>query len=258
MKQKACFIICPIGEAGSEVRTDADLLRDFLIAPVLSAEPFSMAIRRADNLGEPGIITNQIIREIEHADLVVADLSFGNPNVFYEVAIRHVTRRPFVHLIRRGQRIPFDNAPVRAIEFDLTDLRSVDAAKLELATQAESALKKGTSDSPVSIAATMESLRESGNLDKIGLADLLAEVSSLRGAVDRLTANQIAAEKKREAITYDSVLKSQNALADALGTRKALGLSAYLAQEQGSVASPPGALGRTLADLVKQEFDKNK
>ena len=138
----------------------------------------------------------------------------------------------------------------------ISRIRSVESAKNELQTQATKALKKGTSESPVSIAASLESLRESGNLDKIAFADLLAELTSLRGSVDRLTANQIAAEKKREPITFDGVLKSQNALADALGTRKPLGLAAYLAQAEGSPPAADGALARTLADLVKQELDK--
>jgi hypothetical protein len=158
-----------------------------------------MKVRRADKLGEPGIITNQIIHEIETADLVVADLSFGNPNVFYELAIRHVTRKPFVHVIQRGNRIPFDNAPVRAIDFDLTDLRSFDAAKKELRSQAAAAMEIGSSESPISMAATLESLRHSGNPNKIAIADVLAELTSLRASVDGLAASQEAADKRRRA-----------------------------------------------------------
>jgi hypothetical protein len=60
MKQRTCFIICPIGDEGSEIRTDADLLYDFIIKPVLSAPPFGMTVTRADKLGQPGIITNQL------------------------------------------------------------------------------------------------------------------------------------------------------------------------------------------------------
>ena len=214
MKQRSCVIICPIGDEGSEVRNDADLLHDFIIKPVLSQQPFNLVIKRADKLGQPGIITNQIIHEIEHADLVVADLSFGNPNVFYEVAIRHVTRKPFVHLVRRGQRIPFDNAPVRAIEFDLSDLRSVDNAKGELASQAQAALDKGISESPVSIAATMDSLKRSGNDEQIALAGVLTELNSLRGALDRVAASQLAIEKRiqRAALPYGIPPASTNSL----------------------------------------------
>lgn len=69
--------------------------------------------------------------------------------------------------------------------------------KRELASQATHAMKEGQSESPVSIAATLESLRETGNLDKIALADVLSALTSIQGAVDRLNANQIALEKRQ-------------------------------------------------------------
>ncbi|MCH8617232.1 hypothetical protein LZ016_14135 [Sphingomonas sp. SM33] len=231
MKPKTCFVICPIGDEGSEIRNDADLLHDFILKPVLSASPFSMSLSRADKLGEPGIITNQIIHAIETADLVVADLSMGNPNAFYEIAIRHVTRKPFIHLIRKGERIPFDNAPVRAIEFDLRDLRSVDNAKKELAIQVEAGLEKGSSESPVSMAATVESLRQSGNEEKIALADLLAEFAYLRWAVDRLQA---------------SISKPQPSTTNALGMFGA-------PQNSGTKSSTTGTLGEILAAMSTKD-----
>jgi len=49
---------------------------------------------RADKISEPGIITTQIIGHIVDAELVIADLTDKNPNVFYELAIRHAIRNP--------------------------------------------------------------------------------------------------------------------------------------------------------------------
>lgn len=249
MKQRACFVICPIGADGSDIRNDADLLNDFIIKPVLSELPFAMAIRRADKLGEPGIITNQIIHEIESADLVVADLSFGNPNVFYEVAIRHVTRKPFVHLIGRGQRIPFDNAPVRAIDFDLKDLRSVESAKIELASQAKAALEKGVSESPVSMAVTMESLKQSGNTEKIALADILSELNSLRGAVERVSTNFIAAENRFQLPggMFGNSLAPTNALAAFAAPSTA---AAHVAAQLREKVQTENSLAETIATLM--------
>ena len=51
---------------------------------------------------------------------------------FYELAVRHATRKPFVQMIEKGGRIPFDLAGVRTIEIDHTDLNSVADAKAEL------------------------------------------------------------------------------------------------------------------------------
>ena len=181
-----CFVICPIGDEGSEIRNDSDLLFDFVLSPVLSAAPFAFELRRADKLAQPGVITNQIISEIETADLVVADLSGGNPNVFYELAIRHVTRKPYVHMKRRGERIPFDNAPIRAIDYDLRDLRCVDSVKRELGAQVTAAMKLGTCESPVSIAMTVEQLKSSGRSEDTVLAGIIGQISEQSAAIERL------------------------------------------------------------------------
>ena len=61
--------------------------------------------------------------------LVVADLTDHNPNVFYEVAIRHAMQKPLVQLIDENQRIPFDVSDVRTIKVDITDLDSVERCK---------------------------------------------------------------------------------------------------------------------------------
>jgi hypothetical protein len=67
-------------------------------------------IKRADQMPEPGMITNQIIQQLLTCDLVVADLAGSNANVFYELAIRHAARKPSIHLFLPQQKIPFDLA----------------------------------------------------------------------------------------------------------------------------------------------------
>ena len=49
------------------------------------------------------------------AGLVVCDLSFHNPNVFYELSLRHSTKRPTIHIIRKRDGIPFDVNDFRTI-----------------------------------------------------------------------------------------------------------------------------------------------
>jgi hypothetical protein len=86
----------------------------------------------------------------------VADLTGGNPNVFYELAIRHGLKKPFIHMIEAAESIPFDNAQVRTIPIDLTDLDSVDRAKKEVQSQIESIEKGSSPESPISIAFDLE------------------------------------------------------------------------------------------------------
>jgi hypothetical protein len=97
MVKKVCFVICPIGAPGSDVRKDADDFLKYIVTPCTNefgyAEP-----TRADQLPEPGRITSQIIELLNSADLVIADLSRGNENVFYELSFRHAIGKRAIHM----------------------------------------------------------------------------------------------------------------------------------------------------------------
>src|SRR5690606_32508839 len=115
-----CFYITPIGDDGTEHRQHADLFLRHIVEPAL--EEFGFRVVRADHTGKPGMITSQVIEHIIRAKLVVADLSFHIPNVFYELALRHATRRPTVQIIRRVDKIPFDIDQYRTIQIDTTSI----------------------------------------------------------------------------------------------------------------------------------------
>ena len=78
------------------------------------------------------MITNQVIQCIIEDPLVIADLTGHNPNVFYELALRHVTRKPLILIIQSGELIPFDVSGARAIYVNYPDLDSVQEAKEEV------------------------------------------------------------------------------------------------------------------------------
>lgn len=115
-----CFYITPIGNEDSEYRKHSDLFLESIISPVI--QQFDLKVVRADQIEKPGTITNQIIEYIFKSKLVIADLSFHNPNVFYEIALRHVCRLPTVQIIRKSDRIPFDLSQARTIIIDTTDI----------------------------------------------------------------------------------------------------------------------------------------
>ena len=105
-KAGSCFVVSPIGKPGSDIRKRADLVLKFVIAPVSRECGYGEPIR-ADNISELGMVTRQVIDQLLEAEMVVADLTDYNPNVFYEVAIRHAFRRPVVQIIQADQDIPF-------------------------------------------------------------------------------------------------------------------------------------------------------
>lgn len=181
-KKKICFVISPIGEEGSETRERSDQVLKHIITA--SVEQLGYSVVRADKISEPGIITTQIIENIVDSELVIADLTERNPNVFYELAIRHAIRKPLVQMIKKGETIPFDVAATRIIQFDLHSLDSVAAAKEEILSQVKS-LESGDNDvhNPISVSLDLKVLKESGNIEERSLADIVEAVSDLRLAV---------------------------------------------------------------------------
>lgn len=181
-EKKICFVISPIGEDDSETRKRSDQVLKHIITGAV--EQLGYEVIRADKISEPGIITHQILQYIVDAPLVIADLTERNPNVFYELALRHSIRKPLVQLIKKGELIPFDVAATRIIQFDLLNLDSVEAAKTEIVAQVKSLeAGKNETDNPISVSLDLKMLKESGNPEERSLADIVEAISDLRLAI---------------------------------------------------------------------------
>jgi hypothetical protein len=155
-----CFVIAPIGKEASETRVRSDRILKHIITPV--AEECGYDAIRADKISEAGMITTQVINRILNDPMVVADLTGHNANVFYELAVRHAVRKPYVQLIQKGETIPFDVAGMRTIDVDHTDLDSVSTAKEELKKQMISTAAPGARlESPISVAIDFDRLHRS-------------------------------------------------------------------------------------------------
>lgn len=96
-------------------------------------------------------IIRDIMHNIDGADIVVADLTNRNPNVFYELGITHALGKPCVAVLEEGQPIEFDvnayrvyRVNLRTSDFD-ADERSYERAR-NLLSPALSAAHQATSD----------------------------------------------------------------------------------------------------------------
>jgi hypothetical protein len=81
---KKCFSIMPFGESFRDI--------DRIISE--AAKHVNFEYVRGDLSKRPGSILTQIIQEIKHSDIVVADTTGNNPNVFYELGIEPQILRP--------------------------------------------------------------------------------------------------------------------------------------------------------------------
>lgn len=212
--KKNCFIISPIGEEASDIRKRADQVLKHILTPAAQAcgyEPI-----RADKISEPGMITSQVIQHIVDDPLVIADLTGMNPNVFYELAIRHAIRKPLVQIVNKGEKIPFDVAGMRTIPVDHHDLDSVDEAKAEIQKRIKvvEGKKPEQIESPISVSVEIQTLRQSDRPEDRTLAEIVSALSQMRSDVATLDKRLSEPEKLIPPQYLRDVLRSFGGLSD--------------------------------------------
>lgn len=186
---RRCFVVTAFGSNTEDQLRYKQVLRH-LVRRVLGSR---FQVVRADEIDDEGLITNQIIEHLLEDDLVVADLTGLNPNVFYEVAVRHAARKPIVHLITAGQEIPFDVANMRAVPYALDDPDALEAAQEELARKVKAIEDADwvAAPNPISAAREVFLLQESEQPEVRAAGDVLAAVGELRDEI-RMLARRVS------------------------------------------------------------------
>jgi hypothetical protein len=146
-----CFVIGPIGDENSPERLHADWLFMGIVKHCFDQNFPGWQVERADMIPTPGMISSQIINRLHDVELVIADLTFHNANAFYEMAILHKVGKPIIHMIRKGDKIPFDVIPHRAIPFSIIRPQDHEEARSALKAAIAEATKPGFEpDNPIS------------------------------------------------------------------------------------------------------------
>ncbi len=113
------FVAMPFGKKrAGKAEIDFDDIYEKAIKPAALA--CNVEIIRADEERSGGFIHLSMYERLLLAEIVIADLTLANPNVFYELGIRHCARPRSTILIFSSQtKLPFDVAPLRALPYKL-------------------------------------------------------------------------------------------------------------------------------------------
>ena len=122
-QKKRCFVITPIGGDTDPIRRHIDGIINAAIRPALESE-YEIVV--AHEIMDPGSITKQIITEIYKDELVVANLTNRNPNVMYELALRHCLGKPVVMIAEKGTDLPADIIMERTIFYQNDALGTIE------------------------------------------------------------------------------------------------------------------------------------
>jgi hypothetical protein len=181
MSQRICFVLSSIGAENSQIRKLADEKFDLIYEPV--CDELNYTIQRSDKETSPNLISRDIIARIINSEMVIADVSDLNPNVFYELAVRNAVKKPVVVVKKVNQALPFDIFDKRAISIDMNDNRQW----IEARTRLKDYMKSAEADPSASSESILQEfsfkigskLEEGKNSESLEIKDLRDEVHSL-------------------------------------------------------------------------------
>lgn len=112
------FVLMPFKEDFDDVY---HIIKDS-VTQVRESTKVDISCFRADEIAEPGRISDSILLSIRECDLVVAELTGNNPNVMYELGFAHALDKPAIILNQAVHDSPFDVKDFRQITYDRSRL----------------------------------------------------------------------------------------------------------------------------------------
>ncbi|MBX7046169.1 MAG: hypothetical protein K1X86_10050 [Ignavibacteria bacterium] len=166
------FVLSPIGKKGSDLYKKYNAILESMIRPAIEEIDKCYKIIRADQISQPGSFIKDILENLQKSFIVIANLTDLNPNVFYELGVRHTLTNRTIMITEDISSLPSDLKEYRVIEYS-AELTGVETFKADLKKAFLEILKNpDKSDNPVQD-------RLPGILDKRE-EDYLKEIKLLR------------------------------------------------------------------------------
>ena len=106
--KSTAFVIMPFADEFD------DIYNDFLYTTLTES---GYEVSRADDIQGSQNILRDIVTQLANSNIVIADLSGSNPNVYYELGIAHAFRKPVILLTQNVDELPFDLRGYRVIDY---------------------------------------------------------------------------------------------------------------------------------------------
>jgi hypothetical protein len=112
---RVCFVVSPIGEPGTANYERFRSVLETLIRPAVASTNLKVEVVRADDIHKPGSFVRDVLQYLAGAHTVIVDLTGQNPNVFYELGVRHALSPRTIMIAHATADIPADLQEYRAL-----------------------------------------------------------------------------------------------------------------------------------------------
>jgi len=192
---KTCFIISPIGSEGTETRKRSDTLLNYVLKPICSECNFEAT--RVDELNTGDSITKKIIELLDCSDLVIADLTELNPNVFYELGYRTALNKPTIQIKAKDTPLPFDINTIQTFDYNVTDLPDIAHFKSRI----KQTIQSYKFDSPTT---TLDSEKQQTNFNSV----ILQEIYKIQDMVNQVNQKLTTSDSSTISMLVDKLTQA--------------------------------------------------
>ena len=197
--KKKCFVIMPFSKTKSCTKEEWTGIFKGIIKPAVEESGLGYECERS--VAERENIIKGILEALNKANIVIADLTDNNPNVFYELGVRHTLTNRTILIAQGEEHIPFDLRPYPTT-FYSKSLTNIEEFKSEIKKKLEDIEKNPErSDNPVADFlrdrnVVLLSAEKSANVKK--LCALVSELSYNISLVDRVLVTAKHSQEARE------------------------------------------------------------
>jgi len=245
-----CFFVTPIGADKSSERRAAEGLITSVLAPALKGKYRVVAAHQEP---KPGSISRRIIEHLLEDPLVIANLTGLNPNVMYELAVRHAARLPVISIARKGTKLPFDVAEENTF-FYTDDMMGVQELVVRLRDAVEKARVDAEPDNPIYRVVTATVMKrvagDQGDVQRY-ILEKLESIESLLSA--RVSRSQPSPSKRLSKLRF--AIAEQGTTYEELDRRVAEAMRAGRIASYGLIESADGKCHLTVSvdpDVTRQ------